>query len=148
LGVVLLLRKRKKGYFAEESQTLLENDEEVGLSNSAPSLLPSAESYSSKFDPSLLIRKKDIQMEGKIAAGSFGDVFRGKYQGQTVAVKQLKSQLSDEAEEALFGEVNIMATLHSPCVMTSFPAKIVTRSGPATQCLGPVKFPVVVLLPR
>ncbi len=30
-------------------------------------------------------------------------------------------------------------------ILTSFPVKIVTRSGPATQFLDPVKFPSVVL---
>jgi serine/threonine protein kinase len=50
-----------------------------------------------------LIQPGDIQLFESIGAGSYGSVYRGKYNGQEVAIKKL---LSVETEANILSQLN------------------------------------------
>lgn len=59
-----------------------------------------------------VIQKKDLQEIELIGRGEFGDVYKGLYKNQFVAVKQLKDQ--DRAAQAFLKEASVMTSLRHP----------------------------------
>lgn len=59
-----------------------------------------------------VIQKKDLQEIELIGRGEFGDVYKGLYKNQFVAVKQLKDQ--DRAAQASLKEASVMTSLRHP----------------------------------
>ncbi|KAG5184750.1 kinase-like domain-containing protein, partial [Tribonema minus] len=58
------------------------------------------------------IRTSDVRITGKLGEGNFGTVFRGRWQGQRVAVKRLKHA----ATRDLRHEVGALLRLRHPNV--------------------------------
>ncbi|XP_048732649.1 tyrosine-protein kinase CSK-like isoform X1 [Ostrea edulis] len=59
-----------------------------------------------------VIQKKDLQEIELIGRGEFGDVYKGLYRNEFVAVKQLKDQ--DRAAQAFLKEASVMTSLRHP----------------------------------
>ena len=68
-------------------------------------------------ESALFISKEKINLVGKIAEGTFGDVFLGTYLNEQVAIKQLKGELTRLKKEKLLKEVKVMSELHSGYVV-------------------------------
>lgn len=89
-----------------------------------------------------LIDHAQLKLERKpVAAGGFAQVFRGKYRGQTVAVKVLHNFLTDtQGREAVYverfkGEAEMMSKLYHPNIqgllgVTVSPFCLVTEFAP------------------
>lgn len=111
ITLVACLRRRKKTSSSVDTppQPSRRRDEELGLRKAT-----------TEPTNSLFILSKDLKIEKKIAEGGFGDVYKGLWQNEDVAIKQLKANLSQEAEKKLFDEVQVMASLRSPYVVSFF----------------------------
>lgn len=59
-----------------------------------------------------VIKIKDLQLGEKLGKGEFGDVFKGIYNGQEVAVKSLKD--SSKAAQQFLAEASVMTTIKHP----------------------------------
>lgn len=103
-SVIGFLRLKKKACFADKSKDI--SEESIPLEN-----------LEQGQDSSLLIPKVSLVIQKKIAEGSFGNVYLGTYRNREVAIKQLKSHLSEQIKQNLFEEVKIMARLRSPYVV-------------------------------
>ena len=67
--------------------------------------------------PNWQIAYDELELECKIGEGGFGEVFRGKWRGTTVAVKTLKGggpSLNPKEVEKFSKEVSILRSLHHP----------------------------------
>lgn len=67
--------------------------------------------------PNWQIAYEELELESKIGEGGFGEVFRGKWRGTTVAVKTLKGggpSLNPKEVEKFSKEVSILRALHHP----------------------------------
>ena len=67
--------------------------------------------------PNWQIAYEELELESKIGEGGFGEVFRGKWRGTTVAVKTLKGggpTLNPKEVEKFSKEVSILRALHHP----------------------------------
>jgi predicted secreted protein len=62
----------------------------------------------------LIIKVDDISIDGRIAEGSFGVVFGGKYRGSLVAIKKMKR---DEEGEEFKHEVKMLNSLRHPNIV-------------------------------
>lgn len=62
----------------------------------------------------------DTSANGKIGAGSSGMVFRGRYAGFKVAVKELYSAQMDNNMEESFREAETLARLRHPNIVTFY----------------------------
>ncbi|KAK7499721.1 hypothetical protein BaRGS_00009062 [Batillaria attramentaria] len=56
-----------------------------------------------------VIQKHDLHIGESIGKGDFGDVFKGTYKGQAVAIKQLKDK--DRGEQSFLQEASVMTSL-------------------------------------
>ena len=67
----------------------------------------------------IIIRYEDLQVSKKIAAGAFGVVYRGKFLGANVAVKEVFFNSSSDPGvlEEFVKEARLLANLHHPCVV-------------------------------
>lgn len=63
------------------------------------------------------IPAKDIKVVKRIAAGSFGEVYRGELYGVKVAVKKPLKDISSDALKKFLEEVQIMTKLHHPNIV-------------------------------
>lgn len=66
------------------------------------------------IDPDELVLYKGI-----VGKGSFSKVYRGKYRGQTVACKVLEDQDARDATNEFEKEMEILYTLHHPCIVNT-----------------------------
>jgi predicted Ser/Thr protein kinase len=73
----------------------------------------------SSIDEKHQIPYYDLVFESPLATGSFGSVYRGQWEGQTVAIKTLEGTLTLREEQQFIREAAIMARLRHPNV-TSF----------------------------
>lgn len=64
----------------------------------------------------------DLEFEAKIAEGSFGKVYRGKWDGQIVAIKVFEGRLTEREEEQFSREVGIMKNLRHPQIVSFYGA--------------------------
>jgi serine/threonine protein kinase len=88
-------RERERGRLSERER---ERERERGLRGGGE-LVQSDGLNSYGFREVVL---SELTLETKIGAGAFGQVFRGRYRGATVAVKQLKFRLLDDDDVAAF----------------------------------------------
>lgn len=63
------------------------------------------------------IRFDELQLQKKIAAGSFGTIHLAKWLGQEVAVKTPSNEISEEALYKFMQEIRLMSCLHHPNVV-------------------------------
>ncbi|PPQ72431.1 hypothetical protein CVT24_003126 [Panaeolus cyanescens] len=78
--------------------------------------------------PSWTITKYEVDRIKRIGVGGFSWVYKGKWRGQTVAVKVLKDSVTPR--ELFIKEVEIWKTLHHPNVLTLFGASSTTGDPP------------------
>jgi len=64
------------------------------------------------------IPEEDIQKIKKISEGSFGDVFSGKWNDKSVAIKEIEEQKSDKAVVA--AEISVLSLLSHPNVISLY----------------------------
>ncbi|XP_072972628.1 serine/threonine-protein kinase STY8-like isoform X2 [Typha angustifolia] len=99
-----------EGWHMEETEGLVEKLKEVAarknvsLSSSSHSLHPEKILELQEEVGDLEIKRKLLKMGDKIASGSCGDLYRGIYQDQEVAIKVLRSQHLNEALEVEFAQ--------------------------------------------
>jgi len=60
----------------------------------------------------------DIRLEKKVGEGSFGRVYRARYRGQVVAVKEVKLPLDSDFISDVMREVDLVTRLRSPYIVT------------------------------
>ena len=60
-----------------------------------------------------------VLYHGRIGKGSFSKVYRGKYRGQTVACKLLENQDARDTTGEFEREMEILYTLHHPCIVNT-----------------------------
>ena len=71
------------------------------------------------IDPRWIATYSKVRLENEVGRGGFGTVHVGLYQDQKVAVKKLHSViLSPQIVEKMRREINIMAGLHHPNILT------------------------------
>jgi tRNA A-37 threonylcarbamoyl transferase component Bud32 len=77
--------------------------------------------------PVLGLNMRRLRTGDKIGEGSFGIVYKGEYQGETVAIKKMHKQLlkSPEAVSEFIAEVNLMSELKHPNLLRCVAASIV-----------------------
>ncbi|KAH3766170.1 protein kinase [Pelomyxa schiedti] len=64
---------------------------------------------------------QDIQLEGRIGSGTFGEVYKAKWRGVTIAIKRLPPAYSgNEFQQKFRKEVDIMRSLRHPNVLQFF----------------------------
>ena len=85
--MVPILQKEEVSYAAEHSQSLQEP--------CSPSFKDTIQSAESNIQADWLIEQDQIEMGGRIGAGSYGEVYRGKWRGVDVAVKTTFLPMSD-----------------------------------------------------
>lgn len=71
-------------------------------------------------DANIEVSENEVEYGDVIGTGSFGEVFKGKYQGHTVAIKKLKSVLSKEALRQFNAEAAMMRRLSHPMTLACF----------------------------
>ncbi len=65
----------------------------------------------------LLVPFYDLSIDGLLAEGSFGKVYKGRWLEQEVAIKRLEGKLTEPERKEFIREVNIMKQLRSEHVM-------------------------------
>eukprot|EP01107_Rhizomastix_libera_P015819 TRINITY_DN618_c0_g1_i2.p1 TRINITY_DN618_c0_g1~~TRINITY_DN618_c0_g1_i2.p1 ORF type:complete len:1313 (-),score=340.47 TRINITY_DN618_c0_g1_i2:2175-5564(-) len=81
--------------------------------------------------PSSYLSLEEVQLGKVLGKGSFGQVYLGKYRGETVAVKQLNVTQSDITAiqtESVEQEIKLMTQLRSPFIVSFFGAMRSTNS--------------------
>eukprot|EP00803_Ostreobium_quekettii_P002138 evm.model.scf_1604.1 EVM.evm.TU.scf_1604.1 scf_1604:3349-7510(-) len=68
------------------------------------------------------IQERDIAVEEQIGEGGFGNVVKGTWNGVSVAVKQMKKELSPEAQAEFYHEVEMHIQLNHPNVVRCYGA--------------------------
>ena len=88
----------------------------LGDLNENMATMSSREGGGKRSGPDWLLAAKDVQVEKKIASGSFGYVYIGTYRGtMKCAVKQMIAEKVDEMSIALFrAEIELMSVLRHP----------------------------------
>jgi predicted Ser/Thr protein kinase len=76
------------------------------------------------IDPKLAVPYFDIVFEQKIAQGSFGKIYRGRWCEQTVAIKTLEGELSPADTQQFIREAGIMGRLHNPNIVQVYGASL------------------------
>jgi len=110
MSVPLGDRKRILAYAAANKETLKGVGEKVNLSATPVRRRDGVHSVNNELATSDGLNAHgfrevvlgELTLETKIGAGAFGQVFRGRYRGAVVAVKQLKFRLLDEEDVAAF----------------------------------------------
>ena len=79
-------------------------------------------SYSRGFENNFEIALDELEFDeenSEIGKGTFGDVLRGTWRGEEVAVKFLKGSMSDSPESVkqFIDECNILKNLHHPNIL-------------------------------
>lgn len=65
----------------------------------------------------LRVKADEISLEEPLGAGSFGEVFRGRWRNTQVAVKKLRSELSEAAMRGFASEATLMQGLRHPNIV-------------------------------
>ena len=109
---------------ASKKQLLKEKIEEVKEKSKQIGVIPPNEisSYSRGFENNFEISLEELEFdeeESEVGKGTFGDVHRGTWRGEDVAVKFLKGSMSDSAESVkqFVDECNILKNLHHPNIL-------------------------------
>lgn len=79
-----------------------------------------------KIDEKLLVPYFDLRIDAVIQQGSFGIVYKGRWQEQLVAIKRI-DQLDAEKEKEFVREVQIMSRLRSPHITQFYAACLETK---------------------
>ncbi|CAD7697365.1 unnamed protein product, partial [Ostreobium quekettii] len=69
-----------------------------------------------------IIQEEELQLEGQIGEGGFGEVLKARWQGRAVAVKKLRKDLSPETRAGFYTEVGLHIQLQHPSVVRCFGA--------------------------
>ena len=96
------------------------------MPTAAPSISSTSESsttlaahLSVNLNASYVIRHSDLVYGEKLGSGAFGNVMRGTWQGNPVAIKQLQV-VSPEMLQELTREAEIMSNLHHPNIVSLY----------------------------
>ena len=107
----------KKNMIKEKMNQIKEKSKSLGV-------VPSNElsSYSRGFENNFEIALDELEFDednSEIGKGTFGDVLRGTWRGEEVAVKFLKGSMSDSPESVkqFVDECNILKNLHHPNIL-------------------------------
>eukprot|EP01102_Stenamoeba_stenopodia_P005238 TRINITY_DN1578_c0_g1_i1.p1 TRINITY_DN1578_c0_g1~~TRINITY_DN1578_c0_g1_i1.p1 ORF type:complete len:759 (+),score=197.44 TRINITY_DN1578_c0_g1_i1:262-2538(+) len=66
------------------------------------------------------ITNTDLEFLKKLGSGASGDVYRGLYKGNEVAIKVLKEMMADKEAKEFLKETQILSTLRSPYIVYFF----------------------------